>query len=247
MGTKIQTKIGALLAALAIALVAVTPVLAGTFTLHPSGFGEHSYSAWKAQEGLVDSGGNANQALYFQKMTETTVFAAGVAVFKGFEGLPTSQLTGLEFKVRDDGWCGAGAPRFNITVQPTGGGPRQTFFVGCQAMVPTDSQSAPNGKVFTRRTMLSPFVGACCGAFPTFGFEVVSLAIVFDEGTTNMGLPYGLGFTFLDDITVMTNTGAHAWTSASDNGNGGDPIIAEPTGTDVVEELLGGSVLSLFP
>ena len=78
-----------------------------------------------------------------------------------------------------------------------------------------------------------------------------SLAILFDEGTDNPipqppGCPVGPsspGFVFLDNIIVND----HVWTSASDNGNGGDPIIADPTGVDVVEELIGGSLLSLFP
>ena len=71
--------------------------LGGTFTLHPSGFGEHSYSAWKGQQGLEGSTGNKNQALYFQKDTPTPTFAAGVAVFKGFEGMSTSAVLPLEF------------------------------------------------------------------------------------------------------------------------------------------------------
>src|SRR3954468_10772327 len=55
--------------------------MAGDIILHPNGFGQHSYAAWKAQVGLPDTSGNKNQALYFQKMTATTTFAAGVAVF----------------------------------------------------------------------------------------------------------------------------------------------------------------------
>ena len=41
--------------ALVLGLAALMPAtaLAGTYTLHPSGFGEHSYSAWKAGEGLL--------------------------------------------------------------------------------------------------------------------------------------------------------------------------------------------------
>jgi hypothetical protein len=50
-----------------------------SLTLHPAGFGTMSYSAWKAQQGTPDDQGSANQALYFQKMTPTTTFAAGVA------------------------------------------------------------------------------------------------------------------------------------------------------------------------
>src|SRR5947207_1882685 len=132
MHAKIQMKIAIGLAALAIGLVAVTPVLAGTFTLHPSGFGEHSYSAWKAQEGLADSTGNSNQALYFQKMTTTATFAAGVAVIKGFEGMSASALTGLSWDHRTDGHCGAGAPRWNLNLVEASG-IRHTVFLGCYA------------------------------------------------------------------------------------------------------------------
>src|SRR5438105_9135965 len=93
----------------------VAPVLnAGEIILHPNGFGEHSYAAWKAQTGLPDTAGNKNQSLYFQKMTSTTTFAAGIAVFQGIEGTSTSALTGLEFWIpnNDGSHCGAGAPRY---------------------------------------------------------------------------------------------------------------------------------------
>lgn len=108
-------------AAIAVAtLVFPASALAGAFTLHPSGFGEHSYSAWKANQGLPDSTGNKDQAPYFQKMTLTPTFAAGVAVIKGFEGQATSVLAPLSFYWREDGHCGAGAPRFNVRFQPQG-------------------------------------------------------------------------------------------------------------------------------
>ena len=68
-----------------------------SYNLHPSGFGTHSYAAWKAQQGTPDDTGNGNQALYFQKMTSTATVAAGVAVITGLEGLPADQLTGLSW------------------------------------------------------------------------------------------------------------------------------------------------------
>jgi hypothetical protein len=174
--------------------------------LHPNGFGEHSYASWKAQQGLTDSSGAKNQALYFQKMTTTVTFAAGLAVFKGIEGLPTSQLTGLSFWVRDDGHCGAGAPRFNIRVRPTVGGPSQTIFIGCAGMVPGGMMTAPNGHVFRQRSFPAP-----AAFLPGI---VTSLAIVFDEGDDQ-----GTGFVHLDDITVEIEGEPHVWTSASDNGS----------------------------
>ena len=117
------------------ALLLAAPAVAGPLTLHPSGFGPHSYSAWKADEGLKDSNGTKDQALYFQKNTETTTAAAGVAVFKGVEGLPTTALGDLSFYWRTDGHCGGGAPRFNLRIDP-GVGPTYTHFVGCQGMIP---------------------------------------------------------------------------------------------------------------
>src|SRR5579864_9718230 len=76
---------------------------AGSLTLHPAGFGPFSYAAWKAQQGLPDDTGNANQALYFQKMTTTGTYAAGVAVINGVQGMPASALTGLSWEHREDG------------------------------------------------------------------------------------------------------------------------------------------------
>lgn len=206
------------------ALVIPTAALAGGYTLHPSGFGEHSYSAWKAGEGLADSAGSKNQALYFQKMTATPTVAAGVAVFKGVEGLPTSALGDLEFWWRTDGHCGAGAPRFNIRIR-TLAGPTVTQFVGCQTMVPGATATAPNGTTFEQRT------------FPAGGIvpgTVVSLSIVFDEGND-----VGPGFVFLDNIRAAN----HLWTSASDNG-GGETLTADATGADFVSSLLGEPVLT---
>src|SRR6185436_14252297 len=168
------------LALAVVALMAAIPALAADFKLHPSGFGPNSYCSWKADEGLPDNGGTANQALYFQKMTSTPTFAAGVAVFKGFEGMMVSQLTALEFKRGMDGWCGAGAPRFNLRVDPDGPGPMPptTYFIGCASMTPGGITPAPNGRMFETRTALAPFLTAFPSPPPPGG-TIVSLAIVF--------------------------------------------------------------------
>jgi len=181
------------------ALPLTSLLLAGELILHPNGFGEHSYAAWKAQEGLGDSNGNKNQALYMQKMTATTTFAAGVAVIQGIEGTPTGAVSGLSFYVRNDSHCGAGAPRWNIRVKPALG-PSTTVFVGCAAMIPGDSLIAPNGKTYTRRTFAGPIIPAG---------TITSLSIVFDEGDD-----VGVGFAYLDNISVLP---LKTWTSASDN------------------------------
>jgi hypothetical protein len=184
---------------------------AGSLVLHPNGFGDHSYSSWKADEGLPDSTGAKDQALYLQKNTATATPAAGVAVIKGVEGLPTTALGDLQFWWRTDTHCGAGAPRFNVRVQPALG-PAQTIFIGCQGMVPGAVQMH-EGTTFQQRT-------APPGAVPPG--QVVSLAIVFDEGNDvgrcadGAGVLTGESCVFLDDIRAA----GHTWTSPSDNGNG---------------------------
>src|SRR3989442_7571901 len=103
--------------------------------LHPSGFGTHSYASWKAHQGEPDTKGNADQALYFQKMTVTTDFAAGVAVIDGLEGQPASALTELSWDHRNDGWCGALAPPWNVGLTDASGD--HTVFLGCNAATHT--------------------------------------------------------------------------------------------------------------
>jgi Spy/CpxP family protein refolding chaperone len=76
----------ALLAAVLVTAVSAAAAAAGTFTLHPSGFGEHSYSAWNGQQGLPDLTGNQNQALYFQKMTSTATNACRRRRDQGLRG-----------------------------------------------------------------------------------------------------------------------------------------------------------------
>lgn len=220
-----------LFAAALISVTAASAATAGTYTLHPSGFGEHSYSAWKGGEGLADTTGSKNQALYFQKMTSTATFAAGVAVINGFEGQAVSSLKHLEFWWRTDGHCGAGAPRFDIFFQPAVG-PQQVLFIGCQGMVPGGHRTAPNGTTFEQRSIDGPF--------PNLG-TITGISIVFDEGTDE-----GQGFVYLDDINVTTETASHTWTSASDNGNG-ETITQDPTGTDFLSALIGDPVSMLFP
>jgi hypothetical protein len=184
-------------------------------TLHPSGFGEHSFAAWKVDQGLRDISGNKDHALYLQKHTATEHFAAGVVVFKGVAGLDTSALEPLGFKYRTDGWCGVGAPRFNLRVEnPPGTSTRETFMFGCDSDMFPASGGVHEGRTFEGRITE--------GNLPPG--EVVSLAIVFDEGTTRSGRPLGCGHAWLDDIRV----GERVWTSARDNGNG-DTTTANTT------------------
>jgi hypothetical protein len=200
---------------------ATAPVLQPSFdagggqgmNLHPSGFGPFSYAAWKAQEGLPDNTGNGNFALRFQKMTVTTTNAAGVAVITGVEGQSFSALS-VSWLHRNDGHCGAGAPRWNVGVDGVSG-THYTVFLGCSHADQTGS--APTGwtsDAFSSTgidAQLEPVLGFSAAAHADIEAGMVtSLAILFDEGTD-----VGPGFVFLDNITVNGKT----WTSPADNGN----------------------------
>jgi hypothetical protein len=77
--------------------------------------------------------------------------AARVAVIKGFEGLPFDSLTHPEFSWGTDGHYDAGAPRFDIFVQPPVG-PQQTVFIGCSEMTLGLTATASSGPVFQQRS-----------------------------------------------------------------------------------------------
>lgn len=185
-------------------------------TLHPSGFGENSYAAWKAGEGQQDLRGNADMALYFQKFTATETVAAGVAEIKGLEGQPLSAITSLSWEHRTDGWCGAGAPRWDIIVADEEGD-RGVIFLGCAAAIHT-----PGGEAGWIKDTQPGAAGIAL--LPAFGFTpefdatdaltISTLLILFDEGTTQFGLPLGPGFVYLDNIEVNGTV----WTSPGDNG-----------------------------
>jgi hypothetical protein len=193
-----------------LSLVAVSVAApADKWTLHPSGFGADSYAAWKAKEGRADAQGNANQALYFQKMTETTTFAAGIAVVNGIEGT----LQTLAWDHRTDGYCGAGAPRWNVGITGASGA-QYTLFLGCAAATHTPTVD----EAWITDSYLGDEIVAIGGANAGLTEDQIadakagtirSLAIVFDEGTDQ-----GPGFVVLDNITVNETV----WDSASANG-----------------------------
>ena len=167
----------------------VVQVLPGLFD--PDGTGIVT-AHWITRQGLADDVGKANHALFLQKDGPTSVNASAFAVIGGVEGLT---LTELGFDYRNDGHCGAGAPRFNVTL-PDG----RYFFFGCVYGNPQVTESAPGwtrirwkdgeGTVFPAGNYEWP-------GFGVFGVVVQSIAIVFDEGTDQ-----GSGFAFLDNINI---------------------------------------------
>lgn len=221
------------LSALVALLVIGAPAAAANskLTLHPAGFGQKSYSAWKAKQGLPDTKGADDQALYFQKMTVTTTFAAGVAVIRGIAGTPAEDLTGLSWDHREDGHCGAGAPRWNVVFREESTGNTGILFLGCNAAAHAEL-GMYGGHGWCRDTQPSPAAAiATQTGQPATDFEIVGLSILFDEGNdTPNPPPVGCqqeqldgGFVHLDNITVEVDGVTHCWTGANDNGAGGAP------------------------
>ena len=80
--------------------------------------------------------GIPNHALYLKKAATTPTNAAAGASVDGTAGIT---LTELGFDYRNDSWCGAGAPRFNVYT--TAG---TYFFFGCRYGVHTPVPGEPN-------------------------------------------------------------------------------------------------------
>jgi len=185
--------------------------------LRAGGFGEGSLGAWKSQQGLLDTKGNGNFALYFQKLTTTATNAAGFAVITGLEGQKVSELTYLAWDHRTGGHCGAGAPRWDVFV--TGLSTTQyTLFLGCAAAIHTPVSGAPEWTTDSYSGAAIVTVGGSNAGLTAdqqadaAAGTITGLIIVFDEGTDTG--PDFTGFVFLDNITVNGKT----WTSPGDNG-----------------------------
>jgi hypothetical protein len=173
--------------------LSILGLAAATATAAPSGFKAKPWvydpdntgvaqAKWQANAGLEGHG------LYLAKMATTPTNAAGGATIDGVEGIT---LTELGFDYRNDGHCGAGAPRFNVYT--TAG---TYFFFGCAYGVHTPIAGTDWTRVRFGNADAFPADGVT--AFPGFGTAVVTgIDLVFDEGTD-----VGPGFAMLDNIDV---------------------------------------------
>ena len=133
--------------------------------------------------------GIPNHALYLKKAATTPTNASAGASVDGTAGIT---LTELGFDYRNDSWCGAGAPRFNVYT--TAG---TYFFFGCRYGVHTPVPGEPNW-TRVRFGNADAFPANGTTAFPGFGTVVVTgIDIVFDEGTD-----VGVGYAWLDNVDV---------------------------------------------
>jgi hypothetical protein len=175
----------ALAATMTVSASAAAPLMAKPWVYDPDNTNV-SESKWVTGEGLSDAG-KSNHALYLTKDAPTTTNAASGA-FVNFEGT----LSELGFDYRNDGWCGAGAPRFNVYTT-TG----TYYFFGCVYGTHTPSTEDPD---WTRVRFSNADAFPADGVTPWPGFgsvTVTGIDIVFDEGTE-----VGPGFAYLDNIDV---------------------------------------------
>ncbi len=146
-------------------------------------------SAWRPHTGLPDTRGRSDFGLVLQKNGPTSTNAAAGAVIKGAKG---ETLTELGFDYNATGHCGAGSPRFNVTIGD------KLYFFGCAYGTHTD---LGNGWVQVRFSDKDayPQVGGTPGG--AFGGVIKSITIIADEGTdiTGQGTP---GQSVIDNIDV---------------------------------------------
>ena len=158
------------------------------WTYDPYDFGVAS-GAWVTHQGLADAGGSQH-ALYLAKQAPTNAWASGGASVEGVAGM---KLTELGFDYRNDGWCGAGAPRFNVYIEEA----NTHYFFGCSYGIHTPStEHADWTRVRFDGNDAQPADGTT--AWPGFGNVTVKrIEIVYDEGTD-----VGQGFAYIDNIDV---------------------------------------------
>jgi hypothetical protein len=161
------------------------------FVFDPDGTGIAT-SKWVTHQGLADAG-KSDHALVLKKEGTTATNASAGASVHGVKKLLT--LTELGFDYEVGGHCGAGAPRFNVTL--TDG---KVFFFGCVSGDVVGTLTDRDGDMWNRVrfTDADAFPQDGVSVWPGFGVaEVQAIHIVFDEGTD-----VGVGFTRLDNIDV---------------------------------------------
>ena len=148
---------------------------------------------WRNKQGI--SGNPSDFGLVLTKQTGTSTAASSGAAIKGPEGDVVVEGMVFGYSHKNDSWCGAGAPRFNIKV--SNGEGKATYAVGCGN---TASSTTPTNDNWTTKTWVVgqatfyPLNGDT-DKVPLIGSTIVSVVIVFDEGTD-----VGPGTATLDDI-----------------------------------------------
>jgi hypothetical protein len=173
---------------------------------------------WMGGMGLPDNGGPNNSpptdlsnapnnddphyGLLLSKNGNSAICASAGAVIEAVKGTVLPAGAALGFDYRNGGHCGAGAPRFNlITKDPVTN--QQTFhFVGGCA----NGTKTPAEQDLLEWTRVRIALNDPAQTFPVVapGSTILSLTILYDEGTENVSAedPRGVGLAAIDNIFV---------------------------------------------
>ena len=188
---------------IAVAAVVVLPsaAFADDFKADPFQFGLGALATWARDAGEPDQRGDHKQfGLYIQKHTVTANFAAAGVRNMLKKPMSAAELTTLSFDISGHsseagtftpgdprhGYCGAGAPRFNVD---SGGG---TCFLGCTHGIKTQDPATGWWEI-----KFTPPFTAFPGCEGGVSGDVTSIIIVFDEGND-----VGPGNVVIDNIGI---------------------------------------------
>ncbi|MGH2674379.1 MAG: hypothetical protein ACRDKA_09790 [Actinomycetota bacterium] len=148
-------------------------------------------SRWVTHQGLADAG-KSDHALVLKKEGTTATNASSGGSVHGVKNLALTEL-GFDYEV--GGHCGAGAPRFNVTLVDG-----TVFFFGCIHGDVVETLTDRDGDMWNRVrfTDADAFPADGLSVWPSFGTaQAQAVHVVFDEGND-----VGVGFTRLDNIDV---------------------------------------------
>jgi hypothetical protein len=196
-GLKGKTRVClAFIGGIMLGLLALTGV-ANALVADPFHFGLGAAATWMRDAGEPKAGDGVQYGLYLQKEVPTTTFAAAGASLSLPSALNGSNLNELSFTISgfpgtvgepfgtSNGYCGAGAPRFNVV--STAG----TCFLGC-----THGDKAHNTSGWWTISFTPPFT-EYAGCESGISGPIQSIEIIFDEGTD-----VGPGNVVLDNIEI---------------------------------------------
>ena len=141
-----------------------------------------------------------HSGLLLSKNGTTPDCSSSGATIKGVKGMQVGSPFVLGFDYRNGTHCGAGAPRFNVVVTPTSG-PDINFVGGCSNGTRTPALQDPLQWTHVRFDSSNP-----AQSFPPIpaGSKIVSIDILFDEGTDTVLIddPLGVGLAVIDNIFI---------------------------------------------
>jgi hypothetical protein len=171
-------------------------------------------SAWLGGMGLPDNGGSnttlldfatnpnrndPHRGLLLSKNGPTADCSAAGATIQGAGGLLVTPTFELGFDYRNGVHCGAGAPRYNVVAKPPVGPNTFHFVGGCANGVKTPAPQDPLEWTRVRFTTGQEFPALVPGS------QIVSIELIFDEGTDATSVPddsNGVGLAAVDNLDI---------------------------------------------